>query len=256
MQSPVDGGEVPKADNDVGVGWQVLNRLSIEGTERERTTDRVRTTDDVSNHRLGQQRSSAGPGAARHSGHRRAGQRMRHPQQQHLRQAAGVRDARGRPRAPGGVPTIADDSEDPVYRDSRAAGTDGYADSVDYVADLLEDAGYEVSLTRVVHFHLPGRAAAADAGRRRRTRPVRSPAAVPATSPVTSSRSTSISTASGCQHQRLRGGGLRPLDFPAPTTSRSIQRGTCTFGAEGGERRGRRRRGGGHHQPGRTPRAR
>jgi Zn-dependent M28 family amino/carboxypeptidase len=40
---------------------------------------------------------------------------------------------------------IADDSGDPVYPDSRAAGTKGYADSVDYVAGLLEAAGYNVT---------------------------------------------------------------------------------------------------------------
>ena len=32
---------------------------------------------------------------------------------------------------------IADNSTDPVYPGTRAAGTDGYADSVDYVAGLL-----------------------------------------------------------------------------------------------------------------------
>jgi len=41
---------------------------------------------------------------------------------------------------------IADANEDPFYPGSRAAGTAGYAESVDYVAGLLEDAGYEVTL--------------------------------------------------------------------------------------------------------------
>ncbi len=36
---------------------------------------------------------------------------------------------------------IADNSTDPVYPGTRAAGTDGYADSVDYVAGLLRDGG-------------------------------------------------------------------------------------------------------------------
>ncbi|WP_091376182.1 M28 family metallopeptidase [Geodermatophilus sp. DSM 45219] len=44
---------------------------------------------------------------------------------------------------------IADNSTDPVYPDSRAAGTEGYAASVDYVSELLEDAGYEVTKTPV-----------------------------------------------------------------------------------------------------------
>ena len=41
---------------------------------------------------------------------------------------------------------IADANEDPYYPDSRAAGTAGYAKSVDYVANLLRRAGYTVTL--------------------------------------------------------------------------------------------------------------
>jgi Zn-dependent M28 family amino/carboxypeptidase len=41
---------------------------------------------------------------------------------------------------------IADENDDAFYPGSRAAGTEGYADSVDYVAGLLEDAGYNVTL--------------------------------------------------------------------------------------------------------------
>src|SRR4051794_10916133 len=44
---------------------------------------------------------------------------------------------------------IADNSDDPVYPGTRAAGTEGYADSVDYVAGLLEKAGYEVTFDEV-----------------------------------------------------------------------------------------------------------
>jgi Zn-dependent M28 family amino/carboxypeptidase len=44
---------------------------------------------------------------------------------------------------------IADASQDPDYADSRAAGTEGYQASVDYVAGLLEDAGYTVTLDPV-----------------------------------------------------------------------------------------------------------
>ena len=51
---------------------------------------------------------------------------------------------------------IADNSTDPVYPGTRAAGTDGYADSVEYVADLLRDAGYEVTLDPVeITFNFP-----------------------------------------------------------------------------------------------------
>jgi Zn-dependent M28 family amino/carboxypeptidase len=41
---------------------------------------------------------------------------------------------------------IADSNDDPFYPGTRAAGTEGYAESVEYVADLLRDAGYEVTL--------------------------------------------------------------------------------------------------------------
>jgi Zn-dependent M28 family amino/carboxypeptidase len=41
---------------------------------------------------------------------------------------------------------IADASDDPVYPGTRAAGTQGYAASVDYVAGQLRDAGYRVTL--------------------------------------------------------------------------------------------------------------
>jgi Zn-dependent M28 family amino/carboxypeptidase len=41
---------------------------------------------------------------------------------------------------------IADNNDDPFAPGSRAAGTDGYSGSVEYVSDLLEDAGYDVTL--------------------------------------------------------------------------------------------------------------
>ena len=44
---------------------------------------------------------------------------------------------------------IADANDDPFYPGTRAAGTEGYAESVDYVAGLLEDAGYDVTLDPV-----------------------------------------------------------------------------------------------------------
>ena len=51
---------------------------------------------------------------------------------------------------------IADNSEDPDYPGTRAAGTDGYSDSVDYVAGLLRDAGYQVTLDPVqITFNFP-----------------------------------------------------------------------------------------------------
>jgi hypothetical protein len=51
---------------------------------------------------------------------------------------------------------IADNSTDPVYPGTRAAGTTGYAASVDYVAGLLRDAGYDVTLDPVeITFNFP-----------------------------------------------------------------------------------------------------
>jgi hypothetical protein len=51
---------------------------------------------------------------------------------------------------------IADNSTDPVYPGTRAAGTDGYADSVEYVAGLLRKARYRVTLDPVeITFNFP-----------------------------------------------------------------------------------------------------
>jgi Zn-dependent M28 family amino/carboxypeptidase len=41
---------------------------------------------------------------------------------------------------------IADANDDPFYPGTRAAGTEGYRESVEYVAGLLEEAGYRVTL--------------------------------------------------------------------------------------------------------------
>ncbi len=41
---------------------------------------------------------------------------------------------------------IADSNDDPFYPGSRAAGTEGYRESVEYVAGLLREAGYQVTL--------------------------------------------------------------------------------------------------------------
>jgi Zn-dependent M28 family amino/carboxypeptidase len=51
---------------------------------------------------------------------------------------------------------IADANDDPFYPGTRAAGTEGYDESAEYVAGLLEDAGYEVTLDPVeVTFNFP-----------------------------------------------------------------------------------------------------
>src|SRR5918995_2130944 len=41
---------------------------------------------------------------------------------------------------------IADANDDPFYPGTRAAGTEGYDESVEYVAGLLREAGYQVTL--------------------------------------------------------------------------------------------------------------
>jgi hypothetical protein len=41
---------------------------------------------------------------------------------------------------------IAEANDDFFYPGTRAAGTEGYAESAEYVAGLLEDAGYDVTL--------------------------------------------------------------------------------------------------------------
>ena len=53
---------------------------------------------------------------------------------------------------------IADNSTDPVYPGTRAAGTDGYDDSVRYVSRLLRRAGYRVTLDPVdITFNFPAK---------------------------------------------------------------------------------------------------
>ena len=65
---------------------------------------------------------------------------------------------------------IADANDDEFYPGSRVAGTEGYAESVEYVAGKLRKAGYDVTLDPFdVPVRLP-RAAASDHPRRRRLR--------------------------------------------------------------------------------------
>jgi hypothetical protein len=51
---------------------------------------------------------------------------------------------------------IADANDDPFYPGTRAAGTEGYDESVEYVAGLLREAGYQVTLDPVeITFNFP-----------------------------------------------------------------------------------------------------
>ncbi len=127
---------------------------------------------------------------------------------------------------------IADANEDPFYPGTRAAGTDGYAGSVDYVAGLLEEAGYEVTLDPVeFEFNFP--------------------ATLRQTAPVVAEYETGVFTASGSGTVE---GNVIPVDINLvlPRTSDSgceasdfagidwsgdadialIQRGTCNFGTK------------------------
>ena len=127
---------------------------------------------------------------------------------------------------------IADASTDPVYPGTRAAGTDGYADSVDYVAGLLEDAGYEVTLDPVdITFNFPAEL--------RQLTPVQ---ADYETGVFTGSGSGEVEgnvipvdidltptggSTSGCEAADFAG-----LDFSGANDIALVQRGTCFFGTK------------------------
>jgi hypothetical protein len=127
---------------------------------------------------------------------------------------------------------IADNSTDPVYPGTRAAGTDGYADSVEYVADLLRDAGYDVTLDPVeITFNFPAEL--------RQLTPV---AAEYETGVFTGSGSGEVqgrvipvdinltgdrASTSGCEAADFAG-----LDWSGPADIALVQRGTCFFGTK------------------------
>ncbi|SEL10097.1 PA domain-containing protein [Blastococcus sp. DSM 46786] len=125
---------------------------------------------------------------------------------------------------------IADNSDDPVYPDSRAAGTDGYADSVEYVAGLLEDARMDVTLDPVeITFNFPAVL--------RQLTPV---AEEYETGVFTGSGSGTVegtvvpvdinlvgdrASSSGCEAEDFTG-----VDLSGPADIALVQRGTCNFG--------------------------
>ena len=127
---------------------------------------------------------------------------------------------------------IAAKSDEPVYPGTRAAGTQGYEDSVDYVVERLEKAGYEVTLDDVeFEFEFPA--------------VLRQLAPVDAeyeTGVFTGSGSATVegpviavdlnlegdrASTSGCEAEDFAG-----LDFSGPADIALIQRGTCTFGTK------------------------
>ncbi|SFN86841.1 PA domain-containing protein [Geodermatophilus obscurus] len=125
---------------------------------------------------------------------------------------------------------IADDSGDPVYPGTRAAGTTGYDASVEYVAGLLRDAGYEVTLDPVeVTFNFPAVL--------RQLTPVAAEYetglfsgsgsgtvegnVIPVDINITGDRAST----SGCEESDFAG-----LDFSGDYDIALVQRGTCNFG--------------------------
>jgi Zn-dependent M28 family amino/carboxypeptidase len=125
---------------------------------------------------------------------------------------------------------IADKNDDPFYPGTRAAGTKGYDDSADYVAGLLEDAGYDVTLDPVdITFNFPATLTQltpveADyetgvftgSGSGEVTGNV-----IPVDINLTGDRSST----SGCEAADFAG-----IDWSGPADIALIQRGTCFFG--------------------------
>jgi Zn-dependent M28 family amino/carboxypeptidase len=125
---------------------------------------------------------------------------------------------------------IADNSTDPDYPGTRAAGTEGYADSVEYVAGLLRKAGYQVTLDELeFEFAFPAEL--------RQLTPVAADYETGAFSgsgsgevegpviPVDLNLTGDRASTSGCE-----AGDFTGLDFSGDVDIALIQRGTCTFG--------------------------
>ena len=166
---------------------------------------------------------------------------------------------------------IAENNPDPEYGTTRAAGTPGYQASVDYVAGLLEDAGYTVTLDPVEITYA-------------------FPAELRQLTPVAADYETGVYSGSGegvvtgnvvpvdinltpprAQHERVRRslhrGGGRVADRGGPRRSERLRRlprrehrahpaGWLQLRAQGPERRGSRRIRRHHLQPGQHARPR
>ncbi|PSL00427.1 Zn-dependent M28 family amino/carboxypeptidase [Haloactinopolyspora alba] len=124
---------------------------------------------------------------------------------------------------------IADNNDDPHYPGTRAAGTQGYADSVDYVAGLLEDAGYEVTLDEFeFEFTFPAtlhQLTPVDADYETGAYTGSGSADVTGgVVPVDLALEPPRESTSGCEASDFAG-----LDFSSPADIALIQRGACTF---------------------------
>jgi Zn-dependent M28 family amino/carboxypeptidase len=125
---------------------------------------------------------------------------------------------------------IADANDDEFYPGSRRAGTQGYADSVDYVTSVLQKAGWEVSYDEVEFEFV-------------------FPALLQQTAPVNASYETGTFTGSGdgdvtgsvipvdinltpprASTSGCEAADFAGLDFSGPTDIALVQRGTCSFG--------------------------
>ena len=127
---------------------------------------------------------------------------------------------------------IADANDDPFYPGTRAAGTEGYANSVDYVAGLLRQAGYTVTLDPVqITFNFPAVL--------RQLTPVQ---ATYETGVFTGSGSGTVegqvipvdinltpprASTSGCEAADFAG-----IDWSGDADIALVQRGTCFFGTK------------------------
>lgn len=124
---------------------------------------------------------------------------------------------------------LAEDNTDPHYPGSRAAGTQGYSDSVQYVSGLLEEAGYEVTLDAVpFEFAFPAvlRQLTPTAGVYE-TGPFTGTGAGSVTGPVIPvdlSLAPPRHSTSGCEAADFAG-----LDFSGGSDIALLQRGTCLF---------------------------
>jgi Zn-dependent M28 family amino/carboxypeptidase len=129
---------------------------------------------------------------------------------------------------------IADNSDDPVYPGTRAAGTVGYARSVEYVVEELEDAGYEVTLDPVeITFNFPAVL--------RQLTPVEAEYETGVFTgsgsgevegqviPIDISLETGVDavSTSGCEPE-----DFAPFDWSGPADIALVQRGTCFFGTK------------------------
>jgi Zn-dependent M28 family amino/carboxypeptidase len=126
---------------------------------------------------------------------------------------------------------IADANQDPYYPGTRAAGTAGYQESVEYVAGLLEDAGYDVTLDPMqFQFNFPATLIQTDLD----------PDAEYETGPFTGSGSGTVegnvipvdinlvpprASTSGCEAT-----DFDTQDWSGPADIALVQRGTCNFG--------------------------